>query len=678
MKRKCVLGVLKTEEGLRIKEEMLAWLEPFYDVETVEVDPPNDVEFELPFIKRACEVALENRESVLYLHTKGAAMPNRAQPIVREMWRRVFTNERDTYFKVVDERKEAAVSALFVAPKRKICWYNGFVLNVKAAENILKVLKIHEDRYWFEQSMLSEANVDVVGPLMYEDGNQVWQMTERYVLTAKDNRNVEKKYSILCYNFNNYEIIREPEEIDPECEYIYVTDNPDLQKQTKVWKVVIDESLNGLDNFEKCYRVRFNLFKYANTDVCIYLDGSIQIHKSLRKLYDSFIDSECDIGLNIHPERDRLDSEYLTWMRYRDYTLKSAHKCLSFLENNGYNFDYRGLYQGTIRICKNTDLNRNIDEAVFKILKYLGGESIERLDQTIYSYVLNILRYKPKIFPLSQQVIQSSYMTWCFHASDIPIPYNSGNEKANGYVYNNSEKLFKINYRKSFKSYSGEKAIISLTTWKARIDTVYNTLYSLLRSCQNFHIVLVLSTEEFPNMEDELPDSLVGLFPYIEILWVKENVKSLKKVLYTMTKYKEVPIISADDDLTYITNYAEELYELYLKNKDHICTVNARMPLHTNGTATLYFPKCFGEDPVSIMLKNKYLDTYMYTDDAYYEVLRARYGIKVAYLPPHQIWIQNYQIEPLNRIYGNIEYMRELRRIQSTDLGRDIEMNEYE
>lgn len=26
MKRKCVLGVLKTAEGLRIKEEMLGWL----------------------------------------------------------------------------------------------------------------------------------------------------------------------------------------------------------------------------------------------------------------------------------------------------------------------------------------------------------------------------------------------------------------------------------------------------------------------------------------------------------------------------------------------------------------------------------------------------------------------------------------------------------------------------
>ena len=59
-KRKCVLGVLKSEEGLRIKEEMLGWLNEKYDVTLVEVDPPNDIEFELPFIKKDCEVSIES------------------------------------------------------------------------------------------------------------------------------------------------------------------------------------------------------------------------------------------------------------------------------------------------------------------------------------------------------------------------------------------------------------------------------------------------------------------------------------------------------------------------------------------------------------------------------------------------------------------------------------------
>ena len=69
------------------------------------------------------------------------------------------------------------------------------------------------------------------------------------------------------YNFNDYEIMREPKEVDPECEYIYVTDNPKYQNETKVWKVIVDKDLDGLSAFDKCYSVRFNLFKYTTTPV---------------------------------------------------------------------------------------------------------------------------------------------------------------------------------------------------------------------------------------------------------------------------------------------------------------------------------------------------------------------------------------------------------------------------
>ena len=62
------------------------------------------------------------------------------------------------------------------------------------------------------------------------------------------------------------------------------------------------------------------------------------------------------------------------------------------------------------------------------------------------------------------------------------------------------------------KQYQGEKAIISLTSWKARIKTVGLTIYSLLTQCPGFHIVLVLSEEEFPKKERELPRDLVLIY----------------------------------------------------------------------------------------------------------------------------------------------------------------------
>lgn len=250
------------------------------------------------------------------------------------------------------------------------------------------------------------------------------------------------KYSILMYNFNNYEILRDPIEIDPECEYIYVTDNPNLKSDK--WKIIIDKDLEGLSVFDKCYNVRFNLFKYATTSVCIYLDGSIQIYKSLRKIYDDFIKSNCDIGLNIHPTRNNLIDEYREWIRIRNYDQIQAQKCMLMFKIAEYDLQFKGLYQGTMRICKNTELNKNIDTFTLNTLKILGKENeIERLDQTIYSFIINKFFNEIKIFGFSQQVFQSEYMRWCQHGSSYIHPYNKDNNK-DGYILNKLSKLYHL------------------------------------------------------------------------------------------------------------------------------------------------------------------------------------------------------------------------------------------
>lgn len=145
------------------------------------------------------------------------------------------------------------------------------------------------------------------------------------------------------------------------------------------------------------------------------------------------------------------------------------------------------------------------------------------------------------------------------------------------------------------KKYNGEKAIISLTSWKARINTVSKTIFSLVKECPGFHIVLVLSQKEFPKMCNELPENLMFFVEegMIELLWVYKNYKSLKKILFTMDKYRHVSIISADDDCIYKFNYAEELYNEWLNNKDCFITywgkkyINA---FNTAGYATLHPP----------------------------------------------------------------------------------------
>lgn len=193
------------------------------------------------------------------------------------------------------------------------------------------------------------------------------------------------------------------------------------------------------------------------------------------------------------------------------------------------------------------------------------------------------------------------------------------------------EEYTKDNYPSFGKKYAGEKAIISLTSWKARIDTVSKTLYSLLKQCPGFHIVLVLSEEEFPKMMDELPHNIMLFVKnnLIEVLWVYKNYKAFKKVLFTMDKYRDVPVISADDDCIYTCNYAEELYRKWSVNKKRIvCNApgskfGVKWP---NGPYTIYPPNVFKEFGIKL-LNDIILETK--NDDAYYGVLITKFHIDI-------------------------------------------------
>lgn len=87
------------------------------------------------------------------------------------------------------------------------------------------------------------------------------------------------KYTVLCFIVNGYEKVREVQNPDPDVEYILVTDDRDLK--TSTWRVVYDAELDKMAPFEKCHNIKYNVFKYASTELCIYIDASIQVKGSL-------------------------------------------------------------------------------------------------------------------------------------------------------------------------------------------------------------------------------------------------------------------------------------------------------------------------------------------------------------------------------------------------------------
>ena len=206
-------------------------------------------------------------------------------------------------------------------------------------------------------------------------------------------------------------------------------------------------------------------------------------------------------------------------------------------------------------------------------------------------------------------------------------------------------------YESIGKEYSGEKACISLTSWKARINTVSKTLYSLIKMCPGFHIVLVLSKDEFPLMEKELPDNLM-LFvenKLIELFWIKPNLKSFKKVLFTMDKYRDVPVISADDDCIYTCNYAQELYDKWIESKKKLGLISFRKSKQVGCPVgcSLFHSPIIGKFYRTEFKKYKRKNLQ---DDAFYFLVYTKYKIPFKALHNDFPCIFHDEIKPINGV----------------------------
>lgn len=240
------------------------------------------------------------------------------------------------------------------------------------------------------------------------------------------------KYSVLTYNINGYEIIHNIDEelfneMKEDVEFIYVTDDHSITSDT--WTVVYDDSLTG-STFDKCYQIRFNPFKYVHTDTVMRIDGSMGITRNIIPIFEYFDKYDYDAAVMIHPTRNTMYPEYVAWCRQRNYPVEQADKCMRFFAANDYDaMNYRGLYQGNFVIQRNDGFNNAWNEMNYKILKALATEpdTIERVDQTISSFVLNKFFSDKKIMPVGQYICNGMFFNWYQHNSNNRMDCNDRN-----------------------------------------------------------------------------------------------------------------------------------------------------------------------------------------------------------------------------------------------------------
>ena len=143
---------------------------------------------------------------------------------------------------------------------------------------------------------------------------------------------------------------------------------------------------------------------------------------------------------------------------------------------------------------------------------------------------------------------------------------------------------------------------VSLTSWRGRIysEIVQLVLFSLLKQKTKYRykVVLVLSTDEFPNKEKELPPNIVKmaeLIPTFSLLWTKKNTKALKKLNPTMSAYPDLPVITTDDDIIVKEDFVEQFMNAHTRYPKeiiyaHVWDFPANPEIKISGWARLFPP----------------------------------------------------------------------------------------
>lgn len=227
--------------------------------------------------------------------------------------------------------------------------------------------------------------------------------------------------------------------------------------------------------------------------------------------------------------------------------------------------------------------------------------------------------------------------------------------------------------------------IVSLTSFPARINIVHKAINCLLRqTLKPDKLILWLGYNQFPQKEEDLPETLLKLKEYgLEIRWC-EDLKSYKKLIPTLKEYPNDIIVTADDDLYYQEDWLESLHNEYLKNPENIYTRRATgifkignffriIPHYDNtnfracynnqimgGAGTLYPPNSLNKDILNVEKIKNLIPTY---DDIYFWAMAITNNTKIGLVKNNDLnlyTIENSQTTALCKINGNNSEMSDI------------------
>ena len=164
-----------------------------------------------------------------------------------------------------------------------------------------------------------------------------------------------------------------------------------------------------------------------------------------------------------------------------------------------------------------------------------------------------------------------SYLAWLFSFNDIDDHYVI---KLFGIKFCKKHmvevKFNEVNELGVTSEKRAPQLIVSLTTYPARINSVYKTISTLLtQTVKPDRVILWLAEPQFP--EKQLPENLTRLQEFgLEIKWVEKDIRSFKKLIPALKEFPNGIVITVDDDNYYDSRLVEFLYNAYIENPDCI------------------------------------------------------------------------------------------------------------
>lgn len=167
-----------------------------------------------------------------------------------------------------------------------------------------------------------------------------------------------------------------------------------------------------------------------------------------------------------------------------------------------------------------------------------------------------------------------------------------------------------------------DRPIVSLTSYPARINTVYQTINSIIKQdIPPKKIVLYLAESQFPQRNDSLPENLkCKINDIFEIRWC-DDIRSYKKLIPALIDFPNDIIITGDDDVIYPKDWIRTLLTGYYNDPSSVQCLRARYMVFENNKFSEYskFRLIKNDMKPSFLILQTGLGGCLYTKDMFFE-----------------------------------------------------------